>query len=86
MKDVTMCEVADYLDTWVSATWFYDSAPAADGLVWVSRQLNTELVCVLFDGRIVAVTPTGPPRRLSAPSIWSEIVDLLTQLEVSLVP
>jgi hypothetical protein len=86
VKDVTTCDVADYPDTRAWATWFYESAPLVDGLVWMSRQLNTDLVCVLFGGRDVAVTPTGPPRRLSDPSVWSEIVDLLTQLDVSLVP
>jgi hypothetical protein len=53
-EDIFQCSSSHYASTQLWAQWMRHQAPAADGLLWMSRQFNSERCVVLFADRCSA--------------------------------
>jgi hypothetical protein len=54
-SDVIDCEKVEYLVTRRLATWLYENAPMAHGLLWTSRQDDRAQALILFETRLASV-------------------------------
>jgi len=89
-KDLIECDGSLYSETRAWALALHDQYPDAEGLRWTSRQDDTALALVLFEGRlkIPAMSVSGKPNGLllADGSAISEVLQLAFRLNVLLTP
>jgi RES domain len=57
-EDIFQCSSLHYTSTQQWAQWMRQQTPSADGLLWMSRQFNSEKCIVLFEDRCSATNLT----------------------------
>lgn len=84
-SELTDTEVESYEVTRQWAEWLHDHATWAHGLLWMSRQLSSHRVCVLFGDRPAVVRPTGAQFHLDQDPVQQELEDLVERLGAALL-
>jgi hypothetical protein len=76
-----LCSSDDYADSMVVSAALHDGLPDVDGIMYVSRQMNTGLAVALFERSAVALSATVVPLRDHA-----EYRSMLSTFNVAILP
>jgi hypothetical protein len=84
--DAIDCEASHYEQTRRLGLWIYENAPAAQGIIWTSRQLDRGQAMVFFGDRIdpAAIQVTNPDQALWSPAVQDALTSLAMQLHIDL--
>lgn len=84
--DVIDCEASDYDQTRRLGLWIHENAPAAQGIVWTSRQLDRGQAMIFFGDRIGvdAIRAVNPDQSLWSPPVQDALTNLAVQLHIDL--
>jgi RES domain-containing protein len=80
--EVVDCNVSHYPNTRPLASWVYEKATTAQGIVWTSRQHGTGEAFIFFEDRIPpgTITAASPDQTIRAGPVWTALLGLLGQL------
>lgn len=84
--DAIDCDASEYDQTRRLGLWIYENSPAAQGIIWTSRQLDRGQALVLFGDRIdpSAIRVINPDQSLWSPSVQDVLTNLALQLHIDL--
>lgn len=84
--DAIDCEASEYDHTRRLGLWLYENAPAAQGIIWTSRQLDRGQSMVLFGDRVSSDTlrPMNPDQPLWSQPVQEALLSLASQLHILL--
>jgi len=84
--DAIDCEASHYEQTRRLGLWIYENAPAAQGIIWTSRQLDRGQAMVFFGDRIdtAAIQAINPDQALWSPPVQDALTSLAMQLHIDL--
>ncbi len=84
--DAIDCDASHYEQTRRLGLWIYENAPAAQGIIWTSRQLDRGQAMVFFGDRIdpSAIKVVNPDQSLWSPPVQDALTSLAMQLHILL--
>ena len=89
-KELIECDASQYSETQAWALALHDQWPAAEGLLWTSRQAAPAEAIVLFEDRLkgspLTVNRTPEALLMSDGSAVSAVLDLALKMDVALTP